>query len=326
MKVRQSERLVRYEEARARLAAAGRAYEDAGAWRLRIEREPVAWTDLVQGRKEFHGRHIPDPVLVRSDGTPLYLLASVVDDAELGVTHVLRGEDHVSNTAVQIQLFEALGAPVPVFGHLALIAGAAGDMLSKRTGSLSLAALRERGIEPMAVASLLAKLGTSDPIEPRTRIEELVAEFDIAKFGRAPPKLDPEELGALNARLVRQLPYAAVADRVPDGPAFWEAVRPNLATVAEAADWWRVVEGAVPSPPEAERGFLAEAARALPPEPWDETTWGVWTKAVAAATGRRGKALFLPLRVALTGREHGPEMKALLPLIGRSRVLARLGA
>lgn len=326
MKVRQSERLPRYEEARARLAASGRAYEDAGAWRLRIERKPVSWTDLVQGRKEFHGRHIPDPVLVRSDGTPLYLLASVVDDAELGITHVLRGEDHVSNTAVQIQLFEALGAPVPVFGHLALIAGAAGDMLSKRTGSLSLAALRESGIEPMAVASLLAKLGTSDPIEPRASIEELVAEFDIAKFGRAPPKLDPEELGALNARLVRQLPYAAVADRVPDGPAFWEAVRPNLATVAEAADWWRVVEGPVPPPPEAEHAFLAEAARALPPEPWDETTWGVWTKAVAAATGRRGKALFLPLRLALTGREHGPEMKALLPLIGRARVLARLGA
>jgi glutamyl-tRNA synthetase len=263
---------------------------------------------------------------VRSDGTPLYLLASVLDDAELGVTHILRGEDHVSNTAVQIQLFEALSAPVPEFGHLALIAGAAGDMLSKRTGSLSLGALRESGIEPMTVASLLAKLGTSDPIEPRRSMQDLVAEFEIGKFGRAPPKLDPEELKALNAKLLHQLPYDAVAGRVPGGKAFWEAVRPNLATVADAAAWWCVVEGPVGPPPAAERDFFAAAAALLPAEPWDEATWGAWTKALAAATGRKGRALFQPLRLALTGREHGPEMRALLPLVGRARTLARRGA
>jgi glutamyl-tRNA synthetase len=324
--MRQSERLGHYEAARALLAASGRAYEEAGAWRLRIERTPVAWTDLVQGRKEFHGRHLQDPVLVRSDGTPLYLLASVVDDAEAGVTHILRGEDHVSNTAVQIQLFEALGARVPEFGHLALIAGAAGDMLSKRTGSLSLGALRESGIEPMTVASLLAKLGTSDPIEPRRTMAELVAEFDIEKFGRAPPKLDPEELKALNAKLLYRLPYDAVAGRIPGGPPFWEAVRPNVTTVADAAEWWRIVEGSVPPPSGAERDFLAAAASTLPAEPWDDATWGAWTKALAAATGRKGKALFQPLRLALTGKEQGPEMRALLPLIGRARVLGRLGA
>lgn len=324
--MRQSERLERYEAARAALAASGRAYEEAGAWRLKIERKPVAWTDLVQGRKEFHGRHLQDPVLVRSDGTPLYLLASVVDDAELGVTHILRGEDHVSNTAVQIQLFEALGARVPEFGHLALIAGAAGDMLSKRTGSLSLGALRESGIEPMTVASLLAKLGTSDPVEPRLTMEQLVAEFDIGKFGRAPPKLDPEELKALNAKLLRHLPYDAVAGRVPGGRAFWEAVRANVATVADAAEWWRILEGPVEPPPTEERAFLVAAAALLPPEPWGEGTWGDWTKMVAAATGRKGKALFLPLRRALTGKEHGPEMRALLPLIGSARTLERLGA
>jgi glutamyl-tRNA synthetase len=322
--LRQSERLDRYEVARARLAQVGRAYEEAGAWRLRIERKPVGWTDLVQGPKEFHGRHLQDPVLVRSDGTPLYLLASVVDDAELGVTHILRGEDHVSNTAVQIQLFEALGASVPAFGHLALIAGAAGDMLSKRTGSLSLAALREGGLEPMTVASLLATLGTSDPVEPRRTMRELVDGFDIAKFGRAPPKLDPEELKALNAKLVRLLPYDAVAGRVPGGPAFWDAVRPNVATLAEAAEWARIVEGPVPAAAAAARDFLAEAAATLPPEPWDEATWGAWTNALSGATGRKGKALFLPLRLALTGKEQGPELRLLLPLIGRERALARL--
>ena len=227
---------------------------------------------------------------------------------------------------MQIQLFEALGAPVPEFGHLALIAGAAGDMLSKRTGSLSLGALRERGIEPMAVASLLAKLGTSDAIEPRATMAALVAEFDIEKFGRAPPKLDPQELEALNAKLLHQLPYEAVADRVPGGPDFWDAVRPNVTTLADAAEWWRIVEGPGAPPPPAERGFLAAAAARLPPEPWDGATWTLWTKAIAAETGRKGKALFLPLRLALTGKEHGPEMRALLPLIGRARVLARLTA
>jgi glutamyl-tRNA synthetase len=262
---------------------------------------------------------------VRSDGTPLYLLASVVDDVEFGVTHILRGEDHVSNTAVQIQLFEALGAPVPAFGHLALISGAAGDMLSKRTGSLSLGALRESGIEPMTVASLLAKLGTSDPVEPRRAMADLVAEFDIGKFGRAPPKLDPGELKTLNAKLLHQLPYDAVAGRVPGGPAFWEAVRPNLTTAGDAAEWWRIVEGPIDPPQAGERDFLAAAAATLPAAPWDDATWGTWTKTLAAATGRKGKALFLPLRRALTGKEHGPEMRALLPLIGRTRTLARLG-
>jgi glutamyl-tRNA synthetase len=238
----------------------------------------------------------------------------------------LRGEDHVSNTAVQIQLFEALGATVPEFGHLALIAGAAGDMLSKRTGSLSLAALRESGLEPMTVASLLARLGTSDPVEPRRSMQELVDGFDIAKFGRAPPKLDPEELKALNAKLVHLLPYDAVADRVPGGPEFWDAVRPNVATVAEAAEWRRIVEGKVQPPAAEDRDFLAEAAATLPAEPWDETTWGAWTKALSGATGRKGKALFRPLRLALTGKEEGPELRLLLPLIGRARVLSRLGA
>jgi glutamyl-tRNA synthetase len=303
-----------------------RAYEEAGAWRFRIERKPVAWVDLVQGRKEFHGRHLQDPVLVRSDGRPLYLLASVVDDAETGVTHILRGEDHVSNTPVQIQLFEALGAKAPEFAHLALIAGAAGDMLSKRTGSLSLGALREAGIEPMAIASLLAKLGTSGAIEPRSSMQALTAEFDLKKFGRAPPKLDPADLTALNGKLLHNMPYEAVAGRVPGGPAFWEAVRPNVSTVVDAAEWWRIVEGPVsPVAADQDRDFLAAAAALLPPEPWGDSTWSAWTKAVGAATGRKGKTLFLPLRLALTGKDHGPEMRLLLPLIGRERTRERLG-
>jgi glutamyl-tRNA synthetase len=308
------------EERRRRIDAGERPH-----WRLRLEHAPIAWTDLVRGATEFHGAHLSDPVLLRADGQPLYTLSSVVDDAELGVTHVVRGEDHVANTAVQIQLFEALGAAVPDFAHLALIAGAGGEMLSKRLGSLSLAGLREAGIEPMAVNSLLAKLGTADPVEPRLTLGELVAEFDFARFGRAQPHLDEAELEALNAKLLHRTPFGAVADRLPPGagPAFWEAVRPNIAKLSDAAEWWQVCAGPV-APVVEDAAFLAAAAELLPDEPFGPDTWKLWTDRVKAASGRKGRALFLPLRRALTGRDHGPELALLLPLIGRDRALPRL--
>ncbi|PWC98218.1 glutamate--tRNA ligase [Azospirillum sp. TSO5] len=318
------------DEDRARLEGEGRKPH----WRFKLNPTPVEWTDLVRGPVRFEGTALSDPVLIREDGRPLYTLTSVVDDADFAITHIIRGEDHVANTAVQIQIFEALGealgAAVPSFAHLPLLTDAGGQGLSKRLGSLSVGSLRdEDGIEPMAVNSLLAKLGTSDPIEARLTLDELVAEFDLSKIARGTPKFDPDELGRLNARILHLTPFEAVASRLEGlgltgaDSAFWEAVRPNLARLSDARDWWAVTHAPV-TPVVEDAAFLAQAAALLPDEPWDLGTWGAWTAAVKGATGRKGKDLFLPLRRALTGRDHGPELKNLLPLIGRARSLRRL--
>lgn len=323
-----------YDRAALRLTDADRArLEGEGRkphWRFKLEHAPVAWTDLVRGPVRFEGAALSDPVLIREDGRPLYTLTSVVDDADFAITHVIRGEDHVANTAVQIQIWQALGAPVPDFAHLPLLTDAGGQGLSKRLGSLSVTSLREDdGIEPMALASLLAKLGTSDAIEARASLDELVAEFDMAKIARGTPKFDPEELKRLNARLLHQTPFERVRDRLDSlglsgaDAAFWEAVRPNLERLSDVADWWSVTHAPV-APVIADPAFAARAAALLPPEPWDTATWSAWTSAVKQATGRKGKELFLPLRQALTGRDHGPELKNLLPLIGRARAERRL--
>lgn len=294
-------------------------------WRFKLERGTVAWADMVRGPVEFQAENLSDPVLIKADGQSLYTLTSVVDDIEFAITHIIRGEDHVANTAVQVQLFEALGGSIPTFGHFSLIADASGGKLSKRAGSISLENLRDDGIEPMSILSLLAKLGTSDPIEIRTDRAQLIQEFEIGKFGRSQPKLDIVELEHLNAKLMHLLPFEAVADRLPAGAdaAFWDAVRGNLLRLSDAAPWWEVVRGPV-TPVVAEPEFLALAATHLPDGMLDETSWGVWTGAVKAATGRKGKDLFLPLRLALTGLDHGPELARLLPLIGRERALERL--
>ncbi|MFV3075707.1 glutamate--tRNA ligase [Niveispirillum fermenti] len=316
---------------RARLEAAGRRPH----WRFKLAHADIAWDDLVQGPKHFRGADLSDPVLIREDGRPLYTLTSVVDDLDFAITHVVRGEDHVTNTAVQVQLFQALmgiegqGA-VPAFAHLPLIAGSEGEGLSKRLGSLSVRSLREEeGVEAMALNAYLARLGTADPIAAAASLGELAAGFDFGKFGRGTPKFDADELMRLNAQVLHAAPFDAVADRLAAmgmagvEEAFWLAVRPNLSRLSDAREWWAVTREPV-TPLVDDAAFLAGAAALLPATPWDETTWGVWTKAVSAATGAKGKALFLPLRRALTARDHGPELKTLLPLIGRDRVLARL--
>ena len=292
-------------------------------WRFLLSRSKVSWTDLVRGPVEIDTATMSDPVLVREDGAFLYTLPSVADDIDMAISHVVRGEDHVTNTAAQIEIFQALGGPVPKFAHFPLLVGAGGEALSKRLGSLSLESLRDDGIEPLAVASYLSKIGTSDPVEPRLSLGELAQEFDFAKIGRAPAHFVPEELTALNAKLLHITPYSAVAARVPEGEAFWDAIRPNLTRLGEAGEMARLISGPV-RPQIEDAGLAAKAASLLPPEPWDEGTWGVWTKAVASETGAKGRGLFHPLRLALTGLEHGPELKKLLPLIGRDRVLARL--
>jgi glutamyl-tRNA synthetase len=292
-------------------------------WRFLLSRKKVSWTDLVRGPVEIDTATMSDPVLVREDGAFLYTLPSVADDVDMAITHVVRGEDHVTNTAAQIEIFQALGAAVPKFAHFPLLVGAGGEALSKRLGSLSLEDLRNDGMEPLAVASYLAKIGTSDPAQPRLSLGELAQEFDFAKIGRAPAHFVPEELAALNAKTLHAMPYSAVAGRVPQGEAFWEAIKPNLTRLSDVSEMARLVSGPVTQVIE-DAGLAAKAAALLPPEPWSEETWSLWTKAVAAETGAKGRGLFHPLRLALTGLEHGPELKKLLPLIGRDRSVSRL--
>ena len=297
-------------------------------WRFKLDHgAPIAWDDAVRGPQRFDPATMSDPVIRRADGTWLYMLPSVIDDIDMGVTQVVRGEDHVSNTALQIQMFQALGAELPRFAHAALLTGNEGK-LSKRLGSLGVDHFREIGIEPQAVRALLARIGTSDPVEPVADMAPLIAGFDFSRFGRAPARFDEAELAQLNARILHQTPYESVADRLPSGMGAveWEAVRPNLNTVAEAADWWQVIEGPVdaPAPAEDDRAYLAQAAEVAGQIDWTIDPWHALTAALKEATGRKGKTLFLPLRLALTGRAQGPDMAALLPLIGRERTIARL--
>jgi glutamyl-tRNA synthetase len=292
-----------------------------GHWRFLLEEARVGWEDGILGPVSIDAASLSDPVLIRGDGQVLYTLASVVDDVEMGVTDVVRGADHVTNTAVQVQIMAALGAAPPRFAHHSLLTGPGGEALSKRLGALSLAELREQGVEPMALLSLMARLGSADPVEPRVSHAELVEGFDLTRFGAAPVRFDSEELRALSAKLLHSLDYPAVAGDLAalgvDRPeAFWEVVRENVARRAEIAEWWAIVrDGAVPVVAEEDRAFVAEAAALLPPPPWDEGTWGTWTAAVKAATGRKGGALFRPLRRWLTGRNSGPDMGRLMPFL-----------
>jgi glutamyl-tRNA synthetase len=316
-----------YERGALKLTEAERAaFEAEGRnphWRFKLSRQKVRWIDLVRGPVEIDTATMSDPVLVREDGAFLYTLPSVADDIDFAISHVVRGEDHVTNTAAQIEIFEALDAPVPTFAHFPLLVGAGGEALSKRLGSLSLAELRDGGMEPMAVASYLAKIGTSDTVEPHLSLEDLALEFEFAKIGRAPAHFDPEDLAALNAKTLHLMPYAMVTGRTTVSEELWEAIKPNLTRLSDAETLAQLVTGPV-TPVIEDAGLNTKAAALLPPEPWDETTWGAWTKAVAAETGAKGRGLFHPLRLALTGRGDGPELKKLLPLIGRAKALARL--
>lgn len=308
------------EAEKARFIAEGRQPH----YRFLLEDTTIQWHDLIRGEVKFQGNHMSDPVLVREDGVPLYTFCSVVDDIEFGTTHILRGEDHVSNTAVQTQIFLALGGKVPEFGHMALLKTKEGE-LSKRKGGGDIRSLRAEGIEPMAVNSLLAKIGTSDAIDIFPDMEALIASFDISKFGRSAANYDAEELKRLNAKLTNTLPWEAVKERLPQADAaFWEAVRPNVATVNEAKEWLNILHKPHGEIAAEDADFLVEASALLPAGEWTDATWNEWTKAVSDKTGRKGKGLFMPIRLALTGMAHGPELRALLPLLGRERVEQRL--
>ncbi|WP_210879266.1 glutamate--tRNA ligase [Roseovarius autotrophicus] len=316
--------LVLSDEERARL----RAERGAGVWRFLLDQARIEWHDGILGDISIDAASVSDPVLIRTDGQVLYTFASVVDDIEMGVTDIVRGADHVTNTATQIQIIESLGGTAPRFAHHSLLTGPQGEPLSKRLGTLSLRDLRARGVEPMALLSLMARLGSSDPVELRSEMAELIEGFDIERFGAAPTKFDEADLFPLTARCLAARPYEAVAGiiaalGVPDDLAerFWEVTRENITTLDDLQAWWTLFrDGAEPAIDDEDRVFVAQAMALLPEGPLDEDSWGKWTAAVREATGRKGKALFMPLRKALTGQAQGPEMAQVLPLLQVIRV------
>lgn len=309
-------------------------YEEEGRkphWRFRMEKGAIRWTDLVRGEVVFQGELLNDPILIREDGSPVFTLATAVDDVEMGITHIIRGEDHVTNTALQIQLMETLSdAPNLIqFGHLALISGGKGEGLSKREGSQSVMQFREEGLESLSINSVLAKLGTSDAITPHISLHGILEEFDIQKFGRSTPKLDPEDLWQMNIKILQILPFDQVKKRLEGTemanitPAFWVLIQQNITKFREIKEWWAICYGHGRFGTD-NNALLEAAEHFLPPEPWDENSCKTWLDLVKGDTGLKGKDLFMPIRKALTGKEHGPELKDLLLLMGRPKVLNRL--
>jgi len=299
-------------------------------WRFRLDHDAqIVWDDLIRGPQRFDPKLLSDPVVRREDGSWLYLLPSVIDDVDLGVTHIVRGEDHVSNSATQIQMFGALRAKPPAFAHEALLVAAEGK-LSKRLGSYGAQHLREEGVEPLALLSLLARIGTSQPVEPVASLDELARDFDFAHFGRAPAHFDPHDVELLNARLLHKLDHSAVAARLPQGATEedWLLLRPNLGRVADFAGWFDVLHGEI-DPPELshdERRLVRDAAALASGLDWSAEPWRALTDALKSSTGKKGRELFHPLRLALTGRESGPEMAGLVARMGKERAVRRLEA
>ncbi|WP_164736543.1 glutamate--tRNA ligase [Pararhodobacter zhoushanensis] len=310
------------EAGREKLRAEGRE----GYWRFQLDLERIEWTDGILGDISIDAASVSDPVLIRADGQVLYTFASSVDDTDMGVTHIVRGGDHVTNTATQIQIIKAIGGTPPDFAHHSLLTGPQGEALSKRLGTLSLRDLRAQGVERMALLSLMARLGSSQPVELRANLDEIAEGFDLSQFGAAPTKFDAEDLWPLTRQHVQALPYETVADHltargVPAdiAPAFWDVAKANVTTLADVDAWWVLCrDGAQPLVAEEDTDFIAEAFTLLPPPPYGPTSWSDWTGAVKAATGRKGKGLFMPLRRAVTGMDHGPDMASLMPLLQKA--------
>ena len=313
------------EDAKAKLRAEGRM----GYWRFLLDQQRIDWRDGILGDISIDAASVSDPVLIRADGQVLYTFASSVDDIDMGVTHIVRGADHVTNTATQIQIMQAMGGTPPTFAHHSLLTGPQGEALSKRLGTLSLRDLRAQGVEPMALLSLMARLGSSKPVEVVGSMEELIDGFDVGSFGAAPTRFDADDLFPLTRTHLQRQDMAVVADDlaaigVPAdlAPAFWAVARDNITTRADLGPWWALCrDGAAPLVADEDREFVAQALTLLPAQPWTADSWSQWTSAVKEATGRKGKGLFMPLRRALTGMDHGPEMAALMPLLQKRPAL-----
>lgn len=306
-----------------------RAERGDGVWRFKLDQQRIEWEDGILGPISIDAASVSDPVLIRADGQVLYTLASVVDDTEMGITHVVRGSDHVTNTATQIQIIEALGGTPPAFAHHSLLTGPQGEALSKRLGTLSLRDLRARGVEPMALLSLMARLGSSQPVELRSSLDELIEGFDLSHFGSAPTKFDEADLFPLTARHLQSLEFAQVAERIaalgvpaPLAERFWRVVRENITVLDDMAGWWDLFrDGGAPQVADEDRDFIAQALSMLGEPPYDDATWSDWSGRVKDATGRKGKGLFMPLRRAVTGMERGPDMGDVMPLMQKKPTL-----
>lgn len=311
------------------------AFEKEGRtphWRFKLDHEPIVWQDMIRGEVKYYGSQLSDPVLIRADGIFLYSLCSVIDDIDYSITHIIRGEDHVTNTATQIQLFKAVNGEkdFPVtFAHTTLLMDEEGLPLSKRLGSLSLGQMRESGVEPMAIACLLARLGTSLPIEPLLTLEELAGSFDLSIFSRTSPRFNEKDVWALNHKLYHLMPFSQIHDRLKKNgfemfsEVHWYAVHDNIEKIEDLKPWKDIFFGDIQGTC-ADKDFLKIAFELLPNEEWTEDTWAIWTQKIKERTGRKGKELFMPLRQSLTAMDHGPEMKILLPLIGKDKVKERL--
>jgi glutamyl-tRNA synthetase len=302
------------------------AYRDEGRqghWRFKLDLERVEWDDRILGPISIDCASVSDPVLIKETGQILYTFASPVDDVEMQITDIVRGSDHVTNTATQIQIMQALGGTAPRFAHHSLLTGPQGEALSKRLGTLALRDLREQGVHPFALLSLMARIGSSDPVELRTDMAALIEGFDIERFGSAPTKFDVQDLFPLTGRYLQTLPLESVAEDiaalgVPQDKAalFWNVTRENITTLKDLDGWWKMFsEGAEPIIADEDRDFVDEAVALLPEGEFDEDTWSSWTAEVKEKTGRKGKGLFMPLRLALTGQKNGPEMAAIMPLL-----------
>ena len=302
-----------------RLRAEGRD----GYWRFRLDHERIEWQDGILGDISIDAASVSDPVLIRADGQVLYTFASSVDDTDMGVTHIVRGADHVTNTATQIQIIHALGATPPAFAHHSLLTGAQGEELSKRIGALSLRDLREAGVAPAALLSMMARLGSGQPIALQASLDELAAGFDLSHFGASPTRFDAEDLWPLTREYNQSQPFTAVRDRILalGVPAelserFWRVASQNITRLDDLADWWQIFSrGAEPQIEPEDAAFIAQAMTLLPPPPYSDTSWAEWTAQVRQQTGRKGKDLFMPLRKALTGQAHGPDMSDVMPLL-----------
>ena len=297
-------------------------------YRFLLDHSEVTWNDLVKGQGKYHMSSLSDPVILREDGRVIYTLASVVDDIDFEITHILRGEDHMTNSAAQIQLFEALGSIAPNLGHLSLLTDISGAGLSKRLGSLSLKDLRNEGIHPMAISSLLSKVGTSDPVEIKKEIETIILYFDINKFGKSKSKFDKNELSILNSKIYQLIDFEEINEdlnkmNISITKEFWNLIRGNIALLKNVKDWWDICFGTIDSIIE-NQDFLDLALEALPIDQFNETTWSTWTKTISQETGKKGKELYMPLRLCLTGQNKGPEMADLILMMGRDKVIKRL--
>ncbi len=299
-------------------------------WRLKLEDKIIEWNDLIKGKVSFDSKNLSDPILIREDGSFLYHLPSVADDIEEGITDIIRGEDHISNTAFHIQIFEALNADVPKFGHHPFLTDDKGKGLGKRLGSLSIRNLKEDGFENITIINYLLKIGTSQNLTKIKELKNVRDSFDINTLAASSPKFSIDSLKLLNKDILKSYNFSEVKNKFLDldikdvTEDFWNFVKNNINFFSETKFWWHIVNSDEIYEIK-DKEYLHIAANLLPLDPFTTKSWEEWTENINKKTGKKGKELFMPLRIALTGLEKGPELKYLMPLLDRKKIVRKLG-